>query len=235
MPDRDEALAILKRAREALLARMTEAIIEQADEIMADAYGESFLSEIETLYDQMGSKLAHLNQMIANLPVESSRDTDQEEPSYSRTDSPEAEQPRLPHFRFPVEVPTEEPAAVQQKELISLPAPGTTSGPPSPLGRFVSLIEQGDVDHAGDLIGQLLGLSPFTGRQCAQVFSARYEQDTAVVFKAMRIRQALADDQLRDALVLMHECFGLQGLDAMVALQRLRELIAKTRRDGGFY
>lgn len=235
MPDRDEALAILKRAREALLARLTEAILEQEEELMADAQGESFLSEIETLYERMGGKLAHLSQMISNLPPDpAEHDLPDDEELFAREDQPAAseEYPRLPHFPFPIPAASENPSRTEAGDLIGLPAPGVPTLKAPAFGRFVTHIEQGEVDHAGNLIGQLLGLSPFTGQRCAQVFAARYETDPGVVVKAMRIRQELTLEQYNNALQLMHECFGLQGLDAMIALQRMKDLITAPSTSG---
>lgn len=226
MSDRNEALAVLKQARDALLARMTEAILEQAEEIVADAEGHSFLSEIETLYDQMGNKLAHLNQMISNLPAEPQPQEDAF--AYDREDhAEEAPKPRLPHFPVAAQAEIElSPSSVQREDLIGLPAPGVSQPKAPAFARFVSHIEQGETDQAGDVIAQILGLSSFSGIKCAETFAARYECDTAVVVKAMRIRQELTQHRFNDALMLMHECFGLQGIEAMIALQKMREIIA---------
>ncbi|MEW4562939.1 hypothetical protein AB1K70_10465 [Bremerella sp. JC770] len=225
MSDRNEALAVLKQARDALLARMTEAILEQAEEIVADAEGESFLSEIETLYDQMGNKLAHLNQMITNLPAEPEPSEDAF--AFEREDEPEEKPPaRLPHFPIDQQPAIELAPGVQRDDLIGLPAPGVSLPKAPAFARFVSHIEQGETDQAGDVIAQILGLSPFSGMKCAETFATRYESDTAVVVKAMRIRQELTHNRFNDALMLMHECFGLQGIEAMIALQKMREIIA---------
>lgn len=225
MSDRNEALAVLKQARDALLARMTEAILEQSEEIVADAEGQSFLSEIESLYDQMGNKLAHLNQMIANLPVE----PEPHEAAYAfeREDAPEeTSTPRLPHFPIASQADVELTPHVERDDLIGLPAPGVSLPKAPAFARFVAHIEQGETDQAGDVIAQILGLSPFSGMKCAETFAARYESDTTVVVKAMRIRQELTHKRFNDALMLMHECFGLQGIEAMIALQKMREIIA---------
>ena len=225
MSDRNEALAVLKQARDALLARMTDAILEQAEEIVADAEGDSFLSEIESLYDQMGNKLAHLNQMIANLPSEPEPQEDGY--SFDREDeASERQTARLPHFPIAAQASVEMPSRGERDDLIGLPAPGVSLPKAPAFARFVSHIEQGETDQAGDVIAQIFGLSPFSGMKCAETFAARYEKDTGVVVRAMRIRQELTQNRFNDALMLMHECFGLQGIEAMIALQKMREIIA---------
>lgn len=225
MSDRNDALAVLKQARDALLARMTEAILEQAEELVADAEGQSFLSEIEMLYDQMGNKLAHLNQMIANLPAE--QEPEEDAFPFDREDQAEEEPAaRLPHFPLASQPAIELTPNIQRDDLIGLPAPGVSLPKAPAFARFVSHVEKGEIDQAGDVIGQILGLSPFGGLKCAETFAARYDNDTAVVVKAMRIRQELTQNRFNDALMLMYECFGLQGIEAMVALQKMREIIA---------
>ena len=70
MNDRNRALQILKEAKETLANRLTEKVLEQEEEILADAGGESYMNEIESLYEQIGLKLSHVNSMLSNLPVE---------------------------------------------------------------------------------------------------------------------------------------------------------------------
>ena len=70
MNDRSRALQILKQAREILLQRLTEHVLENEEEILSDARGESYMGEIDSLYEQIGTPLVHLNQILSNLPVE---------------------------------------------------------------------------------------------------------------------------------------------------------------------
>ncbi|GAA4419857.1 hypothetical protein [Bremerella cremea] len=228
MSNTAQALAILKQARDTLMARMTEAIVEQAEEIQADAAGESFLSEIESLYDQMGHKLSHLNQMISNLPADSASESPP--PIYDLEEEEEeevaTENVRLPHFPLAKQPSSEVPVVVDRGDMIGLPAPGVSQPKAPAFARFVSLIEQGELDPAGDLIAQILGLSPYVGMQCAKAFSARYTEDPIVVTKAMKIREHVTHNRYNDALMLIHHCFGLQGIEAMIAMQKMREIVA---------
>jgi hypothetical protein len=59
MNDRARALAILKQAREILMQRLTEQVLENEEEILNDARGESYMGEIDALYDQVGTPLVH--------------------------------------------------------------------------------------------------------------------------------------------------------------------------------
>src|SRR4051812_25367492 len=71
MNERAQALEVLRKARDLLAQRLTERILDAEEELLDDARGDSYLGDIETIYDQFGTKLTHLNQLINNLPQES--------------------------------------------------------------------------------------------------------------------------------------------------------------------
>ena len=54
MNDRARATEILRKARAILAERLTEKILEQREELLDDAQGDSYMSEIESLYEQVG-------------------------------------------------------------------------------------------------------------------------------------------------------------------------------------
>src|SRR5262245_50616960 len=70
MNDRARASDILRKARAILAERLTERINEQTEELLDDARGDSYMNEIESLYDELGMKLSHVSQMLSNLPAE---------------------------------------------------------------------------------------------------------------------------------------------------------------------
>src|SRR3954453_20849101 len=70
MTERGRALDILRQARDLLAQRLTEPILDAEEGLLDDARGDSYLGDIETLFDQFGTKLTHLTQMINNLPLE---------------------------------------------------------------------------------------------------------------------------------------------------------------------
>src|SRR5262245_57012628 len=68
MNDRSRALEILKRARDILAEQLTDRVLQASDGILEDALGMSYVGEIDALFEQLGTRLAHLNALIANLP-----------------------------------------------------------------------------------------------------------------------------------------------------------------------
>ncbi len=69
MNPRSEAIQILQQARDLLTERLTQRVCDSREQILEDAEGGSYLSEIEAIYEQMGGRLAHLNAMLSNLPA----------------------------------------------------------------------------------------------------------------------------------------------------------------------
>lgn len=228
MSDRNHAISILTKAREALLRRMTEEILEHSDDLLADASGESYLSEIEELYDRMGTKLAHLNQMISSIPpeIEQPPGSDAEgmvfEQDFSRPAFEVIPFTSADDESFRGDPPAESPP------VLGLPAPieGESSRPP--FARFMMFVEHDRLDEASETLAPLLALPTSRVTQCVRWFAERFREDNTLVSRALRIRHELAANRGNDALVLLHECFGLQGMEAIIAMQTLRDVLATT-------
>ncbi|MEX0793239.1 MAG: hypothetical protein WD045_08895 [Pirellulaceae bacterium] len=226
MSDRNHAISILTQARDALLRRMTEQIVEQSDQLLADAAGESYLSEIEELYDRMGTKLSHLNQMISSIPPEMESPTGGDsagmvfEEDFSR---PSFEV--IPYSNPGEEVFRSDTASTPQP-LLGLPAP-TEKAPAKPaFAQFMLFVESNRLEEASETLAPLLALPLARVSRCVDWFSERFREDNQVVSRAMRIRHEIAANKNNDALSLLHECFGLQGMEAIIALQTLRDVLA---------
>ena len=69
MNQRNQAIETLKAARDLLAEQLTERILECREEILDDASGDSFLGEIEQIYEKFGNRLGHLNSLISSLPA----------------------------------------------------------------------------------------------------------------------------------------------------------------------
>ncbi len=225
MNDRHQALDLLRRARDIVAERLTERVLANKDEILEDAIGLAYTSEVDAIYEQLGVRLAHLNQLIANLPVP---DEDIEQQDFAEAADAEAvatedaldwpdepilrhhagqDKPRAPHLSLPG------PAEVLQ---LSGPAPEVS------FQRFATRIFVGDLEGAGGILSELFELEPPRARRCAQVFYDGVRHSPAVIGKAAQLRRNLQTGDYTEALVLLHDCFGLQGVESISVMQTLR-------------
>ena len=83
-----------------------------------------------------------------------------------------------------------------------------------------------DVDQAGRVLAGLLEVSAERGRECAQRFRDQLRERPQFLHKAMTLRQELASGSINGALILLWECFGLQGMESIAALQTLKARMA---------
>ncbi|MCI0358855.1 MAG: hypothetical protein L0211_10275 [Planctomycetaceae bacterium] len=228
MTDRQRAQEVLRQAREILAERLTELVLAQGEEILADARGESYMNEIESLYEQVGMKLAHLGQIISHLPAEpiepvattaAAHHTPDETFSLATEPTPSADavtEDTLPAIEGPVYVAA--PA---------LPPPG---GAPSSRARatqlslqaFAAQIQTGDLLSAGRTLGALFELDEPRAVACAATFAQRVRSDAGFFRRVMQLRsQVQAGDEQR-VRALLGDCFGFSRLEAQEVLTVLR-------------
>lgn len=195
MNDIARAKEILAQARDALVERIAHRIVEAQEEILDDATGQSYMSEIEGIYEQLGGRLNHVNAMLANLPAE------QKTPVAS---GPEG----------PMETPVMETPVME------------TQGPKVTFETFVQKIRADDLEAAGAVLVELFQVDADQGQRCAQIFSDQLQQQPEFLVKAMNLRNHLATGNHNDSLMLIWECFGLQGLEAVKVMQLLQARMA---------
>jgi predicted nucleotidyltransferase len=82
MNDRQRAFSIFSYARDVLAERLTEAVLNQNDQILDDAEGLSYTSDIDTIDVQLGAKLRTIHSLISSLPP-----VDPSETPYPKTES----------------------------------------------------------------------------------------------------------------------------------------------------
>jgi hypothetical protein len=233
---RNRAIQILTEARDILAERLTERVLDSAEDILADARGESYMNEIDAVYEQVGVKLSHISQMLANLPVDES--TAAEVKNEFRTDE-------LDPQNYPVVA--EESA---NHDLVSTPPRPALVGPmyvsapalPPPktevetppvseeeasLQRFVLQVQAGDVRAAGKVLAVLFALPDSRALLCAATFAERWRRNPDFISRAMQLRQEVASGTYNGALVLLFECFGLTGIESIGVLQTLQNRLAQ--------
>jgi len=191
-----------------LAERLTERVLESRDEILADAMGMSYLSEIETIYEQIGSRLHHVSVMLSNLPTEKGA---QDEPT------PEPEEVKPPTLAFP-SLPAPRPVA----GLLPVPTPVE----PLTFKTFVLHVQAGDMVRAGIALAELFNFDLQRGTECAQVFYERSRANPEIIFKTIRLRNELLSGRTNRLLMLLWECFGLQGSESIDVMHTLRSRMA---------
>jgi hypothetical protein len=228
MTDRTRALEVLREAREILAQRLTELVLDQGEEILADARGESYMNEIESLYEQVGMKLAHLGQMLSHLPAElvepaattaSAQHGSEQTFTMATEAAPSADavsEDTLPALAGPLYVAA--PA---------LPPPGGASSTRAratqlSLQAFAAQIQTGDLLAAGRTLGALFELDQPRAIACAAAFAQRVRSEAGFFRRVMQLRgQVQAGDDQR-VRALLGDCFGFSRVEAQEALSVLR-------------
>jgi hypothetical protein len=222
MSERARALEILRQARDLLAQRLTERVLDAEEGLLDDARGDSYLGDIENLYDQLGTKLMHLNQLINNLPLET-EPAPQSEAGFAGGGHPAPIDPSTAD-----EVIASHPAAITGPLIIAppaLPAPRIADEPeiatPS-FAFFAAQVRGGELRDAARTLSILLDISEARGMQCVRIFHRRWEEEEAFILKPLQLRGEVISSSYNSALMLLAECFGLVGIEAIGVLQTLR-------------
>ncbi|MEX2175857.1 MAG: hypothetical protein WD872_15945 [Pirellulaceae bacterium] len=233
MHDRQRALRVLQESREVLAQRLTERVLDEADEILADARGDSYMNEIESLYEQLGMKLSHVGQMISHLPAEgaepatttaAAEHASQETftlatEGYSTADGAIADgasDDRLPAIAGPMYV-----------AAFALPPPGGAGSTRAKatqlsLQAFAAQIQAGDLRSAGRTIGALFELEAPRAIACAAAFAQRARTEAGFFRRMLGLGSELQSGDSERASALLVECFGLSPADSTEVLQTLQ-------------
>jgi hypothetical protein len=197
-------LAILKQAREILANRLTEQVLDDAEAILDDARGNSYMGEIDALYDQIGTPLAHLNQIISALPFDDEAAT------------PETHAQHATAHSYAEIVPPAWP------DVPALPAPRPAAGdlvpdPPAEASfqTFAGHMQAGDVEQAGNVLAVLFDIPLERAYRCAQHFRQQMLDDPEFLIHAMQLRRELQTGGYNAALMLLYQCFGLSGIESI--------------------
>jgi hypothetical protein len=203
------AIKILEQARDTLTERLVQRIVESRHDIQDDAEGVTYMSEIEQVFDQIGNRLNHVNALLANLP---SPAADEEE-----TDPLE-----------PLSADMFDDSAVLPLALPS-PAPPSTSprlAPPVTLAGFVSQNGERDDETSARMLAEIFDIPMDRARAWSTDFRGRLEMDPQLSARLLDLPSEATNGRLNTALSMLWECFGIQGIEALGALQSLRARFA---------
>ncbi|MBI3839670.1 MAG: hypothetical protein HY288_17250 [Planctomycetia bacterium] len=225
MNQRTLAISILQRARDILGERLAQRIIDAQHEIEADAEDGSYLSEIETIYDQLGGRLAHLSAMLSNLPPSAGpapADATASEIIYADLAS-----------SYPTGLDLE---AAAPATLLALPAPvypdpaPHVNGLADNLQDIVLQVQAGDLLNAARAISELFDIRPSDARRYARAFSREMASSPEIVARAVELGWTLGEVNEHAAAALVGECFEIQAIEAlpMVRALKLRQSAAES-------
>jgi hypothetical protein len=224
MNDRAQAIAILKQARDMLADRLSERVIDARDEILEDAHGFSFVSEIEAIYEEFGARLVHLNQLLANLPA-----VDEPPPVSADVEEASVHSAEIHFGAGHAELSSEGPSAVTRTYvgLVGPALPTFAESAAEPLRTltfqpFAAQIHAGDLTDAGRSLAELFGLPEPRGEECARYFAEHLRSEPGFLMKAVQLRGELESGGWQAALGLLGECFGLAAFESLGVLQALR-------------
>ncbi|MBI3466860.1 MAG: hypothetical protein HY000_27925 [Planctomycetes bacterium] len=214
MNERARAIAILNQARDLLIERLTERIIDTETAILDEVCGLAYSSELDTLYEHFGLRLNHINVLLANLPPVESETAPQpteREPADATMTAMTAE------TIYPMEQidtvaftqPSVYPEAFQGQSPVSLQL-------------FTRQVQAGDVAAAGRSLAELFDLDETRALACAATFRDELNKSPDVLLKAFQLRHEIQSGSANSALVLLWECFGLQGMESVGVLQSLK-------------
>jgi hypothetical protein len=241
MNDRARAIAILQQARDILAERLTEQVLEGRDSILEDAIGLSYSSEIDAIQEQIGQRLNNVNILLNNLPPI------EDAPAPTAEDVAPAPPPALSYQpQSSLAFASVDTQSAENGSLEPGQADATDSDETGPLlsavaadvllddgiedarampisfQSFAERIMANDVDGAGIVLAGLFDVSVDRGRQCARRFQEQLSERPQFLQKAMGLRHELTSGSVNGSLILLWECFGLQGIESLSALQSLK-------------
>ena len=75
-------------------------------------------------------------------------------------------------------------------------------------------IQVGNLNLAGQVLSQLLSISAEKGLSAATFFNEKLEDNPGMFTRVMQIRTEIQDGKNNAAMLLIMECFGVDGLNA---------------------
>ncbi len=222
MNERTLAIRILQNARERLSERLTQRIVEAREEIESDAEGGTYLSEIEAIYDQLGSRLAHVNGMLANLPPAPPQ----------RPVGADATATEIIYADLASAYPTGVDLEGAPPVVLALPAPPNNEERVDPLGdalcRLATLGESGDSAAMAQLLSECFDLKPSRARRWATAFARQVAARPDLPRRLIDLAVTIDHVSEHSAVALVSECFESEPFEALAIVRALK----RRGRDG---
>lgn len=211
MNDVARAIELLRQARDILVARLTQRIVDAGDELLEDAQGNSYSAEIEAIYDQVGLRLANVNALLSNLQLA--------QPASLATSMPVDGAAPLDAAPLTGSVVETVIAAAPSESTVGVAA--SDDPPVASFEWFARQIGEGDLYGAGRTLSVLFELSEPRAAACAARFAEKLTSTPDFLAKAKQLSTEL-HRSVNGSLMLLWECFGLQGPESLRVLSVLR-------------
>lgn len=115
-------------------------------------------------------------------------------------------------------------------KVIRFPGPKKASSAPAEPATFKSFHKAaagGDIESAGAILAQLLEIPMEAARDAAKFYSKRFAEDNSHVLRTMLLRSEIKSGLVNTILVLLRECFGLEGQNALLAYNCLKSAVLR--------
>ena len=195
---RKHALSILVRTRDILAERLTDRVLEDEQQLLDDASGADYMDDISRLYESVGNKLGQINLMIANLPVE----------------------------KEPVQKPQTFKPPMAMKMPQGSPAGTSASDAPRTFAMFGQQVASNQLETAAETLSELLAIGPEQALRSAKCFSEKLQSDPHTIQKTMQLRAELFAGNTNKCIMILSECFGLEGIEALQVVKHLFAQVA---------
>lgn len=103
-------------------------------------------------------------------------------------------------------------------EVVNFPGEAVT------FKEFALAIQGGDLAQAGRMLSQLTEIPAEVGLSAATFFSQKLESEPGSFMKVMQIRSEIQAGKNNAAMMLIMECFNVDGMHAMQALESMKKL-----------
>lgn len=215
MNDRSRAIALLRQARDILSDRLTEHVLASSDNLLEDALGLSYGSEIEQLYEQIGARLTQVSTMLMQLPPQDDCGVSDAHGTFEVAASPS-------DSGILVQADTGGAVLAPHRESVEVVQTEDWD-------ELLATIERGDLQAASRELTDWLGVDPEHGEACLATLADRCRHSPAALERARRLAHEIQLGAWNSALLLLGECFGLQSWEAIGALLHLRGRLMQAR------
>lgn len=213
MNDRDEAIDVLKQARDTLARQLMNRVLESQDEILEEANGVSYGGQIESIFENFGARLANVNSMLSQLQMLDDEEVLESGTSFSpddasRPNSYETTATVADTLTPPEIAAADEILAVAEQHLHPHDQDSAT------WESFIEHVRRQHHEAAVMALAEIFELNPARAEACVTRFTELCAADSSLLSRAHQMRHQLRTSSMGETLAMLRRLFGLQGSEA---------------------